>query len=269
MLRRRLCSRILTVGLLAMGINAGAHGTEPREETGFGSNPGNLRMFSYVPGNVKPSAPLIVVLHGCKQTAGTFVRDAGWLALADTAELALLMPEQKGLPSIFYDFYVFPWVTAMFGANNQNACFNWFESEDTKRDRGEALSIRQMIDAMVRSHTQFPFGTRQDQAKTTAMKCKLTHNTGVPHDSSLKPHGYDAPCRRNISITMFIVCFCFRGATRCPDASCFTQGRNIVGWYKVAVGTWGIISCKSVCLRLLRPLPSRCRALFLRNPPHR
>jgi poly(hydroxyalkanoate) depolymerase family esterase len=147
---------ILTVGLLAMGINAGAHGTEPREETGFGSNPGNLRMFSYVPGNVKPSAPLIVVLHGCKQTAGTFVRDAGWLALADTAELALLMPEQKGLPSFFYDFYVFPWVTAMFGANNQNACFNWFESEDTKRDRGEALSIRQMIDAMVRSHSIDP-----------------------------------------------------------------------------------------------------------------
>jgi poly(hydroxyalkanoate) depolymerase family esterase len=155
MLKPRLCS-LLTVGLLAIGLNAAAHGTEPREETGFGSNPGNLRMFSYVPPSVKPSSPLIVVLHGCKQTAGTFARDAGWLALADTAELALLMPEQKGLPSVFYDYYVFPWVTAMFGANNQNACFNWFESEDTKRDRGEALSIRQMIDAMVRSHSIDP-----------------------------------------------------------------------------------------------------------------
>jgi poly(3-hydroxybutyrate) depolymerase len=34
----------------------------------------------------------------------------------------------------------------MFGANNPNACFNWFEPEHATRDRGEALSIRQMID---------------------------------------------------------------------------------------------------------------------------
>ena len=145
--------RILTVVLLTIGAIAGANAAEPREETEFGSNPGNLRMFSYVPGSVKPSAPLIVVLHGCKQKAGAFARDAGWLALADTAELALLMPEQKGLPSFLYDYYVFSWVTAIWGANNQNACFNWFESEDTRRDRGEALSIRQMIDAMVQRYS--------------------------------------------------------------------------------------------------------------------
>ena len=148
--------RILTVLLLAIGAIAGAHAAEPREETGFGSNPGNVRMFSYVPGSLKPSAPLVVVLHGCKQKAGTFARDAGWLALSDTAELALLMPEQKGLPSFLYDVFVFPWVTALFGANNQNACFNWFESEDTRRDRGEALSIRQMIDAMVHRYSVDP-----------------------------------------------------------------------------------------------------------------
>ena len=120
--------RVLTILLVAIGAIISAHAADPQEETGFGSNPGNLRMFSYVPESIKPSAPLIVVLHGCKQKAGTFARDAGWLALADTAELAVLMPEQKGLPSFVYDFYVFPWVTAMFGANNQNACFNWFES---------------------------------------------------------------------------------------------------------------------------------------------
>jgi poly(hydroxyalkanoate) depolymerase family esterase len=148
--------RVLTILFVAIGAIISAHAADPREETGFGSNPGNLRMFSYVPGSIKPSAPLIVVLHGCKQKAGTFARDAGWLALADTAELAVLMPEQKGLPSFLYNFYVFPWVTAMFGANNQNACFNWFESEDTRRDSGEALSIRQMIDAMVHRYSVDP-----------------------------------------------------------------------------------------------------------------
>jgi hypothetical protein len=44
-------------------------------------------------------------------------------------------------------------VVALWGANNQNACFNWFDPDDTSRDRGEALSIRQTIDAMVERHS--------------------------------------------------------------------------------------------------------------------
>jgi feruloyl esterase len=37
-------------------------------------------------------------------------------------------------------------------ANNPNNCFNWFIPSDTRRDIGEALSIRQMIDQMVEEH---------------------------------------------------------------------------------------------------------------------
>jgi poly(hydroxyalkanoate) depolymerase family esterase len=128
---------------------AAARAAEPGEEAAFGSNPGNLRMFSYVPDGLPPAAPLVVVLHGCKQSAAGFARDAGWIALADRARVALLLPEQKGLPSYMQRFPVFPWVVAWWGANNQYACFNWFEPEDTVRDRGEALSIRQMVDAMI------------------------------------------------------------------------------------------------------------------------
>jgi poly(hydroxyalkanoate) depolymerase family esterase len=109
--------------------------------------------FSYVPANLPAGAPLIVVLHGCKQRAVTFARDAGWLALADRSRVALLLPEQKGLPSFLHDVFLLPAVVALWGANNQNACFNWFEPDDTSRDRGEALSIRQMIDAMVERHS--------------------------------------------------------------------------------------------------------------------
>lgn len=144
---------VLAAALLTIGLVVTADAAEPREETGFGTNPGNLRMFSYVPANVAPMAPLIVVLHGCKQRAATFARDAGWLALADSAKLVLLLPEQKGLPSYLYDL---PWAASWatwFGANNQNACFNWFEPEDMARDRGEPLSLRQMIDAMIRRYS--------------------------------------------------------------------------------------------------------------------
>jgi poly(hydroxyalkanoate) depolymerase family esterase len=105
------------------------------ETTGFGSNPGELRMFSYQPDDqrARQSSPLVVVLHGCTQTAAGFDVGAGWSTLADRYGFALLMPEQK--PS-----------------NNANGCFNWFSPEDTSRGSGEAASIRQMIARMARDH---------------------------------------------------------------------------------------------------------------------
>jgi poly(hydroxyalkanoate) depolymerase family esterase len=144
---RTLCAALLTISMVV-----GGEAAEPREEGGFGSNPGNLRMFSYVPANLPPGAPLIVVLHGCKEKAARFASDAGWIALADRSGLGLLLPEQKGLPSYLYDVPLPPGAVALWGANNQNACFNWFEHDNTTRERGEALSIRQMIDAMLARH---------------------------------------------------------------------------------------------------------------------
>ena len=149
-------SRTLGAVLLTISIIFGGIAAEPREETEFGSNPGNLRMFSFLPADLAPGAPLIVVLHGCKQKAVTFAADGGWLALADRSRVALLLPEQKGLPNYLYDAYLLPGILELWGANNQNACFNWFEPDDTARDRGEALSVRQMIDAMLERHSLDP-----------------------------------------------------------------------------------------------------------------
>jgi poly(hydroxyalkanoate) depolymerase family esterase len=100
------------------------------ETTGFGSNPGDIRMFSFVPGNLQPPPALVVVLHGCGQTAAGYDLGAGWSTLAKHYGFALLMPEQQS-------------------SNNSNTCFNWFNPEDTTRDSGEACSIRQMIGRMV------------------------------------------------------------------------------------------------------------------------
>jgi poly(hydroxyalkanoate) depolymerase family esterase len=147
-----LCAMLITVGCITH-----AEAAVPREETEFGSNPGNLRMFSYVPESVNPAAPLIVVLHGCTQKATTFARDAGWLALADRTRAVLLLPEQKALPSHLRFTSYMPgfsdFVLGLYGANNSHGCFNWFKPEDNLRDRGEALSIRQMIAAMIERHS--------------------------------------------------------------------------------------------------------------------
>src|SRR5215207_8593007 len=97
----------------------------------FGTNPGNLRMFRYLPADLATNSALVVVLHGCTQTAAGYDHGAGWSTLADRYGFALLMPEQQQ-------------------SNNPNGCFNWFQPEDTQRGQGEVASINQMIEAMVR-----------------------------------------------------------------------------------------------------------------------
>ncbi|NEC10322.1 PHB depolymerase family esterase, partial [Streptomyces sp. SID7909] len=50
-----------------------------------------------------------------------------WQKYADQWKFTLIAPQQ---PS----------------GNNANSCFNWFETGDTARGQGEALSIKQMVD---------------------------------------------------------------------------------------------------------------------------
>lgn len=103
----------------------------------FGSNPGQLGALTFVPKSLSARAALVVVLHGCTQTAERYDRGSGWSELAEERGFALLYPEQTR-------------------ANNANLCFNWFEAADTGRGGGEALSIRQMIAAMVAAHDLDP-----------------------------------------------------------------------------------------------------------------
>lgn len=103
------------------------------ELTGFGSNPGALGMFTYTPKNLASAPALVVVLHGCTQSAASYDLGAGWSTLAERYGFVLLLPEQTA-------------------ANNPKTCFNWFLAGDTARDRGEVFSIRQMIEKTIGAH---------------------------------------------------------------------------------------------------------------------
>lgn len=115
------------------------------EVTGFGSNPGNLRMFKYVPPNLPVNAPLVVAMHGCSQSAASYDAESGWELLAQRWHFAVVLPQQQS-------------------ANNSSACFNWFETGDTTRGQGEALSIKQMIDKMRADH-----GSAADRVYVTGL----------------------------------------------------------------------------------------------------
>src|SRR3974377_357409 len=69
--------------------------TRLRELTGFGANPGNLRMFAYAPEHLPPMAPLVIALHGCTQTADEYDHGTGWWSLADSLGFAVVFPHQQ------------------------------------------------------------------------------------------------------------------------------------------------------------------------------
>jgi poly(hydroxyalkanoate) depolymerase family esterase len=106
-----------------------------KEVVGFGSNPGQLRMFKYVPQNLGAVRPLVVALHGCTQQAQGYDDETGWVKLADKYRFALLLPQEQVHPA---------------------KCFRWFDATQTQRDQGEALSIRQMIARMAADHNIDP-----------------------------------------------------------------------------------------------------------------
>jgi poly(hydroxyalkanoate) depolymerase family esterase len=107
--------------------------TRSTRVTSFGSNPGNLNMYVYIPANMPPNAPLVVVLHGCSQRAKAYEQGAGWNGLADLWKFYIIYPEQKS-------------------DNNPAYCFNWAgeygDPANLIRGQGENLSIKQMVDYM-------------------------------------------------------------------------------------------------------------------------
>jgi feruloyl esterase len=103
------------------------------ERERFGTNPGGLRMFTYIPDNLRIGAPLVVVLHGALQSADDYAHGSGWLNLAERFGFAVLFPEQRR-------------------SNNLFACFHWYRRRDTERGQGEGRSIWQMIERMAADH---------------------------------------------------------------------------------------------------------------------
>src|SRR3569623_3606976 len=103
----------------------------------FGTNPGGLNMYEYIPAGLPPGRPLVVVMPGCTQSANAMV-SAGWNQLADQYQFAVVYPEQPR-------------------ANNPVECINWAGNygtpADLTRGQGENESIIQMVDYEVAHHS--------------------------------------------------------------------------------------------------------------------
>jgi poly(hydroxyalkanoate) depolymerase family esterase len=122
-----LAAALFAVLGLALLTPTTAHAASLTEVTAFGTNPGNLRMFRYVPDGLPAGRPVVVALHGCTQDAAGYGTGSGWTQLADRYGFSLLLPQQQS-------------------ANNASGCFDWFQSGDIARGQGEAASVAQMVD---------------------------------------------------------------------------------------------------------------------------
>jgi poly(hydroxyalkanoate) depolymerase family esterase len=82
----------------------------------------------YSPAGLNDSdpAPLIVVLHGCKQRALNFAYASGWTGFADRARVRLLCPDQRRVANMF-------------------RCWNWFHPL-AQGGKGELDVVIAMID---------------------------------------------------------------------------------------------------------------------------
>lgn len=130
------CAASSTIDDESIGSVASAATPAITEVTSFGTNPGALKMFEHVPANLAKSRPVVVVLHGCTETAASSAA-TGWNEMADAMGFTVVYPQQET-------------------ANNPIRCFNWGgeygNAENLQRGKGENLSIKEMVDKALADH---------------------------------------------------------------------------------------------------------------------
>ncbi|MDY8108160.1 PHB depolymerase family esterase [Fulvimarina sp. 2208YS6-2-32] len=96
----------------------------------FASSCGKLAYKLYTPiGSARRALPLVVMLHGCGQTADNFATGTGMNALADEIGFLVLYPEQSKSANI-------------------NRCWNWHLAGSQKRGSGEPAKIAELTQAI-------------------------------------------------------------------------------------------------------------------------
>jgi len=117
----------------------------------FGDNPGQLTASYYQP--EQPSDNLVVLLHGCGQNGEAFAKQSGFVDQAKSKHFSLLIPQQHK-------------------SNNATVCFNWFSQADQDKDKGETLSIVNMIKSTkkkVKANKVFIAGLSAGGAMTSSL----------------------------------------------------------------------------------------------------
>ena len=121
-------------GLIAAAKTPSAGAFTTLEAHTLDTNPGNLRMWTYMPSEMADDRALVVVLHGCGQTAAGYNHGAG---LVDPGRALRLCPAAARAAAVEQSQRLLQLVRA--GRHPREAA-------------AKPLSIRQMVEKMVRRH---------------------------------------------------------------------------------------------------------------------
>ena len=178
------------MGLLICGVRSMAQ----TAISNFGTNPAGIRAYQYIPANMPANAPLVLVLHGCTQTASSYSIETQWNNLADRHKFYVAYGEQTS-------------------ANNSLECFNYYLTADVTRGQGEALSLKQITDYMKANYSidttrVFVTGLSAGAAMTCVMCCTYpdvfsagAEMSGLPYGCATSQLGADAACLGQVSKT--------------------------------------------------------------------
>ncbi len=105
---------------------------------------GSRPYYVFTPENYKvgKAVPLIVMLHGCAQSAVDFATGTQMNQLADQYNFIVVYPQQAS-------------------ANNRNLCWNWYKPQNQSRGRGEPAIIAGIVQAIEQNTTQWTIDTKR------------------------------------------------------------------------------------------------------------
>lgn len=134
---------LLTAGItaLAMFLTAtpGASAAALTEVTGFGANPGGLRMYVYVPDGVAARPGVLVAMHGCNGWAPSFHQGTEFASLADRYGFVVIYPQ------------------ANKSANGLSNCFDVWSAEALRHGGGsDPVSIVSMTNYVLQRYNGDP-----------------------------------------------------------------------------------------------------------------
>jgi poly(hydroxyalkanoate) depolymerase family esterase len=129
-IRRKLllgAAAVLATAGLAIPATRPAFAAALTEVTGFGANPGGMRMHIYVPDNRPASPPIVVAMHGCGGSGPGFYSSSEFASLADRYGYIVIYPSAMQ--------------EAGFGR-----CFDTWSAAAKRRDGGsDPVSIASMV----------------------------------------------------------------------------------------------------------------------------
>ena len=139
------CLMLLGISVFLVLSSSGvrANGSSWQQFTYYGSE-GSRPYFVYTPENyhVGVAVPLVVMLHGCTQTAADFAAGTKMNQLADQDTFIVVYPQQIGM-------------------DNQDLCWNWFESSNQMHGSGEPAIIAGIVKAVEQNVSQWTIDTRR------------------------------------------------------------------------------------------------------------